>query len=609
MFKEFSTKNFLFSFSLLILFSFFPSVLNNGIDDIELQSKEEIKYPSVFPLTNEDEDWIESNLAKMTTREKCAQMIVPWVFGKDYSNDSLGLARMTHFVKDLKVGGLLFSSGDVFNEAIDINKMQKIADIPLLISADFESGLGMRLSDGTGFPYNMGVAATGDPEFAFEMAKVISAESRAIGVFQNYAPVADINNNADNPVIGIRAYSEDKNIVAKYAGEFIRGSRQIGIITTAKHFPGHGNTKIDSHIDLPVIEGDSTYLFNNEIYPFKRAINNDVQSIMVGHLVVPALEDNDSLPATLSYKIVTDLLKQKLGFDGLIITDAMNMQALTKYFPEDTAAVMAVKAGNDILIMPPHVETTINALVDAVQSGEIDIQRINESVRKILAAKRWLQLQNNKISNIDDIWEKIATKSSLALASKIADKSITLVKNTRRVIPIKSGRFEKVLSVAFSSGIDEDSTLAFQEGIKENFKKTKIYMLNKKSKTREYDRILRDARKSKLILVPYYMRPPSDEDSQKLFIKFKKVIDKLLVSRAPVVLISFGDPYLLSRYSNAKTYLSAFSDAPVSQKSMLKALFGKIDISGELPISIPNTLYRRGYGIKLNKLDRTGESF
>ncbi len=609
MLKKFSTKNFLFSFSMLILFSFFPSMLNRGIHDRKFQSKEEIKYPSVFPLTNEDKDWIENHLVKMTTREKCAQMIVPWVLGKDYSNDSLGLARMTHFVKDLKVGGLLFSTGDVLNEAIDINKMQEMADIPLLISADFESGLGMRLPDGTSFPYNMAVAATGDPQFAFEMAKVISAESRAIGIFQNYAPVADINNNPDNPVIGIRSYSEDRNIVAKYTGEFIRGSRQIGNISTAKHFPGHGNTKIDSHIDLPLIEGDSTYLLNNEIYPFKRLINNDVQSIMVGHLVVPALEDNDSLPATLSYKIVTDLLKHKLGFDGLIITDAMNMQALTKYFREDTAAVMAVKAGNDILIMPPHVETTINALVDAVQSGEIDILRINESVRKILAAKRWLRLQKNKISNIDDIGEKISTKSSLALASKIADRSITLVKNTRRVIPIRPGRYGKVLSVAFSFGVDEDSSLTFQEGVKENFKNTQIYMLNKESNTREYDRILRDARKSKLILVPYYMRPPSDEDSQKLFIKFKKVIEKLLVSRAPVVLISFGDPYLLSRYTNAKTYLSAFSDTPVSQKSMLKAMLGKIDITGELPISIPNTLYRMGYGIKLKKLSRQEKEF
>lgn len=599
MFKKISSKNLFLNFSLLIVIIFFPFGLNNRARDKGQHNNREIKYPSVFPLTNEDKAWIESNLVKMTTREKCAQMIVPRVMGKDYSKDSLGYARMTYLVKDLKVGGLLFSNGDVLNEAIDINEMQLLADIPLLISADFESGLGMRLSDGTNFPLNMGVAATGNPDYAFQMAKVIANESRTMGVFQNYAPVADINNNPDNPVIGARSYSEDKNIVAQYVDEFIKGSRQVGILTTAKHFPGHGNTKIDSHIDLPVIEGDSTYLINNEIYPFIRAIHDDVQSIMVGHLLVPALESGEGLPASLSKKIVTDLLKERLGFDGLIITDAMNMQALTKYYPASEAAVMAVNAGNDILIMPPDEEETINVMVDAVQSGKIDIQRINESVRKILAAKRWLQLEKNKISNINNLWKKIATKSNLALASEIADKSITLVRNTRRVVPVRTAQYKKVMSIAFSFGINEDSTLAFQKGLRERIKNSTTYTLNNKSNTREYDRILRDARKAGLIIVPYYMRPPSDDDSQKLFIKFKKVIDKLLVTRAPVVLISFGDPYLLSRYTNAKTYLSAFSDTPVSQKAMVRALFGEIDITGKLPVSLPNTNFKIGAGLRL----------
>lgn len=606
MLKTISPKNIIFSFSLLLAFSFIHVPLENSRSVV---SVDEIKYPSVFPLTREDKQWIESTIVKMTTQEKCAQMIVPWVLGKDYSGDSLGLAKIIHYVKDLKVGGLLFSNGDVLNEAKDIDEMQEISEIPLLISADFESGIGMRLSDGTSFPFNMGVAATGDPEFAFEMAKVISAESRAIGVFQNYAPVADINDNPDNPVIGIRSYSENKFTVARYAGEFIKGSRQVGVLTTAKHFPGHGNTKIDSHIDLPVIAGDSAHLFNNELYPFIRAIHDDVQSIMVGHLVVPALEGNDSLPATLSYKIVTDLLKNRLGFDGLIITDAMNMQALTKYFSEDSATVMAVNAGNDILIMPPDADETINALVDAVQSGKISIQRINESVRKILAAKRWLRLQDDRFPDIKNLKSKIGTKSSLALALKIADRSITLVRNTRGVVPLRPRKYRKVLSVAFSYGIDQDSALIFQKEVKENFRRPSVYILNKESKPKEYDRVLRDARRADLILVPYYMRPPSDEESQKLFIKYKRVIDKLLVTRAPVVMISFGDPYLLSRYPNSKTYLSAFSDSPVSQKSLMRALLGKIDITGTLPVSMPGTFYKMGYGLKIKKIEQGNEKF
>lgn len=609
MLKTFLPGNIILSISMLLTLSFMQAPSGNNEAASRNTPADEIKYPSVFPLTREDKQWIDSTIMKMTTREKCAQMIVPWVLGKDYSKDSVGLAKITHYVKDLKVGGLLFSTGDVLNEAEDIDEMQALSDIPLLISADFESGVGMRLSDGTSFPYNMGVAATGNSEFAFDMAKVISAESRAIGVFQNYAPVADINDNPDNPVIGIRSYSENKFTVARYAGEFIKGSRQVGVLTTAKHFPGHGNTKIDSHIDLPVIEGDSAHLFNNELYPFIKAIHDDVQSIMVGHLVVPALEGNDSLPATLSRKIVTGLLKNRLGFDGLIITDAMNMQALTKYFSEDSAAVMAVNAGNDILIMPPDADETIDALVNAVQSGKISIERINESVRKILAAKRWLRLQDNRFPDIKNLRSKIGTKSSLALASKIADRSITLVRNTRGVVPLRPGKYRKVLSVAFSYGIDRDSALIFQKEVKENFRRPSVYILNKESRPKEYDRVLRDARKANLILVPYYMRPPSDEESQKLFIKYKRVIDKLLVTRAPVVMISFGDPYLLSRYPNSKTYLSAFSDSPVSQKSLMRALLGKIDITGTLPVSMPNTFYKMGYGLRVKKIGQGKEKF
>ena len=602
-------KNFLneilFSFSILLLFSFFPSTLkssgsiNNYSQNDKMQSGQDIKYPSVFPLTDEDKEWIENSLTRMTTWEKCAQMIMPWVLGKDYADDSLGLTRMTHLVKDLKVGGLIFSDGDALNEAIDINKMQALADIPLLISADFESGVGMRLRDATNFPNNMGVAATRDPDLAFKMGEAISRESKAIGVYQNLSPDIDINNNPDNPIIGIRSYSDDKKIVSEFGKAFIRGSIAERVLTTAKHFPGQGNTVVDSHIDLPVVNGDSLYLMKNEIYPFIQAINEDVQSVMIGHLYVPGLDKQKDVPATLSKVIVTDLLKNKLGFEGLIITDAMNMQAITKYYSVAEATIMAVKAGNDIILMPPDEEIAINALVSAVQSGEIDIKRINESVTKILAAKRWLKLQDNRFTNIDNVSDNISTVSNLNLARKIADKSITLIKNRRKIIPLRMKRYHKVLSVAFSYGIPEDSALVFQALVKKNFNNSKTFLLNNKTNRREFEKVLRDARTADLILVPYYMRPFTDDNSKKLFKKFKKVINKLLIARAPTVLISFGDPYLLSRFPSSKTYLSAFSDADVSQESMIKALAGEINITGKLPVSIPNTVYKNGYGIEL----------
>ncbi len=607
MVKRSNSNKLLFNFSILLLFLLYPSVkpgtflysFKNNHEKQQLPS--ETKYPSVFPLTEDDKIWIEKMLANMTLREKCAQMIVPWVLGKNYAEDSVGLARMTHLVKDLQVGGLIFSDGDALNEAIDINKAQALSDIPLLISADFESGLGMRLSGGTNFPYNMGLAATRNSDFAVKMGEVVARESKAVGVNQILSPDIDINNNPANPVIGIRSYSEDKKLVSEFGNAFIKGSFFERIITTAKHFPGQGNTLVDSHIDLPIVKGDSLYLLRHEIYPFVQAINTGVQSIMIGHLYLPGLEKHKGLPASLSKSIVTDLLKNKLGFDGLIITDAMNMQAITKYYSVAEAAILAVKAGNDMLLMPPDEEIAINSLVSAVQSCEIDIQRINTSVIKILAAKRWLKLQENRFTNVDKISENIGTEQNLKLAQDIADRSITLVKNTRKVIPLNPEKYHSVVSVAFSFGIPDDSVLVFQSLVSDNFKNSSIFILNKNSGENEFNKVLKYARRADLILLPYFMRPPSDKDSEKLFTRFKRVINKLLVARPRTILISFGDPYLLSHFTESKTYLSAFSDVPVSQISMMKAIMGKINISGKLPVSLPNTPFKIGYGIKTKR--------
>jgi len=260
---------------------------------------------------------------------------------------------------------------------------------------------------------------------------------------------------------------------------------------------------------------------------------------------------------------------------------------------------LAVKAGNDILLMPPDEEIVVTTLTNSVQSGEIDIQRINDSVRKILAAKRWLKLQDNRFVNIDEINEHIGTTQNKKLAQKIADNSITLVKNTRKVIPLHSEKYKNVLSVAFSFGIKEDSSLVFHQLLQDEFKSVTTFILNNQSKPVDYNRVLRKARSADLIILPYFMRPVSDDASTKLFKRFENAINKMLVARAPTILISFGDPYLLSRFRNSKTYLSAFSDVPVSQKAMFKAVTGKIEINGKLPVSLPNTFYKTGYGIKL----------
>lgn len=554
-------------------------------------------YPEVFHLNNTDKEWVENELKSMTTKEKVAQMIMPWVMGNDHSLDTLETVRIRQLITELKVGGFAYFQGDINNERKDIIDMQALSKIPLLIASDFENGLGMRLTDGNTFPYNLAVAATGDTSLAYNMGKAIAREARAIGVQQNFAPVADINDNPENPVIGIRSFSSNKYIVSKFVNAFIDGASVGGVISTAKHFPGHGNTKIDSHIELPKIDKSKRYLYKNELFPFIKAIKRGVQSIMIGHLNFPALQKDTLLPASLSHEVVTNLLKNKLGFKGIIITDAMRMKALTKYYSVAEAALMAVNAGNDIILMPPDPEVVITAISNSVFSNEISIERINESVRKILSAKRWIDKTKPK-------WDIFQNGNSYIphqkLAQKIADKSITLVKNKRHIIPIKTRKYRRVASIVFSYGIDRDSVLTFNKLISNKFGSVKTIVLNKRSRRRQYSKAYSYARKAQLIFLPYFMRAQSDEGTQKLYKKYLKFIKKILRLRAPSVLIDFGNPYILSPLPQTKTYLSAYNDVEVSQISAVKAILGKIPIKGTLPISIPKTKYKFGYGLKIN---------
>jgi beta-N-acetylhexosaminidase len=592
----------LFYVIIITSFSLFPTFLTPTTQTESrnmTETKEvETEYPSasVFNLNSEDELWIDSLLNKMTIRERVAQMIMPWAGGSYTSETSADYKRIKYLIEDLKVGGFIFFKGDILNEALMINKMQAASEIPLLISSDFERGLAMRLTDATEFPYNMAIAAAGDLNLAREMGRIISLESRAIGVHQNYAPVADINDNAENPIINIRGYSEDKDIVSQYCEAFIIGSTQGRMISTAKHFPGHGNTETDSHKELPLIPGSRESLMNNEIQPFVHSIKSGVHSVMIGHLRVPALEP-ERIPASLSKNIITDLLKEELGFRGLIVTDAMNMNAITRYFPVAQASVMAVKAGNDIVLMPPDENIAITAISDAVHSGEIPIERINESVRKILAAKIWVGVDKEKETDISRIPSFVGSRENVFLAREIAEKSITLIRNDDNLIPVSPEKYYTTGIISFSEG--NYSGAYFNELVSEEFGYIKNISLNRKSTEKDYKKALDIAKSSDIIIMPSYVKVRAYQGTVKMSEKQTRFIKSVLKLNKPSIVVSFGNPYLLSLFPEAKTYLTSYGDAAVSQKAVIRAITGRTDITGKLPISIPGTDYKKGDGIPL----------
>ncbi|NNG27862.1 MAG: serine hydrolase [Ignavibacteriaceae bacterium] len=559
------------------------------------------KYPSVFKLTEKEKEWIETKLSEMTLYEKCAQMIMPAVYRNDLDPSSNGYKEISSLVREQKIGGLILYQGGIVEQAKFINDMQRISDIPLLIASDFERGLGQRIDNATEFPHAMALGSANNVSYAYEMGKAISIECRLLGVHWNFAPVADINNNPLNPIINIRAYSENKYEVAKFIEAFINGAKEERSLTTIKHFPGHGNTTIDSHRDLPQINGSKDFLLKNELYPFTKAIGSKVHSVMVGHLDVPSLEPVKGIPATLSKSIVDHLLKKELGFDGLIVTDAMIMEAITKYYSTEEAVVLAVKAGNDVILSPPDDETAITALSLAVYSGEISINRIDESVRKILAAKRWLRIEQNKFSDIDKIKQSVTIKGHKNLAKEIAENSITLLKNDDGLLPLNLNEHKNIYCVTLTDGIGTEKENYFQNIFEDRVGEINSVLLTKKSKRWEYNNLLKEIKDFDLIILSTFLDVKTYQGPINLAAEQTDFITGVLRSGIPTVLISFKNPYLLYLFPESSTYLNSFSHSRVSQKAMLRAILGEIDVKGTLPITIPETEIAFRNGLKLQK--------
>ncbi|KAB2837574.1 MAG: glycoside hydrolase family 3 protein, partial [Melioribacteraceae bacterium] len=343
-----------------VVILFLPSSFSYTLEN------EKNSFASIFKMDASDSAWVENEFLKLSQREKCAQMIFANVWSRGIDTASKYYREVLELVTKQKVGGIIYSIGKIQEQVKLTNTLQSLSQIPLMISADYERGLGMRLSDAVEFPYNMAFAAAGDTRLSYYAGKATAIEARAIGVHQNYAPIVDVNHDYRNPIINVRSYSEDPLEIAYHSAAYIRGLHEGNMISSVKHFPGHGATDLDSHKGLPVINSTKEEFEKSDLVPFRLAVKSGVKSVMIGHLQVPAYEDKEGMPATFSEKIVNGLLRKKLGFDGLVVTDAMNMLAVVDNFSTYEAMKMAVNAGNDIIIYPPNVEEAINALDSAV---------------------------------------------------------------------------------------------------------------------------------------------------------------------------------------------------------------------------------------------------
>ena len=571
--------------------------------------------------------WANDQLRKMSLEEKIGQLISIGVNATFLNQDSDAYRALKHQIEDNKVGGVILFRGPVYESVILVNRMQQMAHYPLLISADLEAGTGMRFDDTINFPWNMAVAATGNPEYARRQGEITAREARALGVQQIFAPVVDVNNNAANPVINVRSYGEDPADVARFAAAFTEGAQDAGVIATAKHFPGHGDTAVDSHRGLPEINVDRERLNSVELVPFRASVNAGIGAVMVGHIALPKIDatpvtplprsvkgkpiDTDeageiidekaAMPATMS-PVIGNILRNDLKFPGLIVTDALSMSGLTIYFTQEEAAVRALEAGADMLLKPADVDAAFRGVLNAVKSGRITEQRVEESARKILAAKYDLGLVDQRLTPIDTIDRVVGSPDVVKLATEIAEHAITLVRDEDKLVPLKNlGPNSRVFNLAVTNGDDRNWIAnAFVSRLSRSGLKVETVVLDERSTEQDVQKAIERAKSADLVLASLYGRVRSGQASSVgIPDAGAHALGALMKARTPIVGISFGNPYLLQTIP-LRTYLVAYGDMPSLQQAVARALVGEIGVVGKLPISLPG-LYPRATGIQIAK--------
>ena len=532
------------------------------------------------------QDWIEKTLKTMTLRDKIGQMVFVRMSGEYANFSDPRFLELRRHVEENRLGGFIVYRGEANAIAAQTNELQRLSKIPLFFAADYERGLRMQLRTGTPFTTNMGVAAAGDAQAAYRQGKIIAEEMRAIGVNWLYAPVADINNNPDNPVINIRSFGANPRMVGEYASALARGVRDGGALATLKHFPGHGDTATDSHIGLSIVPVDKSRLEQVELVPFKMAIQSGVDSVMTAHVAMPKIT-GDEIPATLNPKISTDILRKELGFNGIITTDAMEMGAIAKNYPDGKSVVMAVKAGADVVILPADAKKTIDTIEAAVKSKEISEEQINTTVRRLLAAKYRLGLSQNRFVDAAKVNQIVEKPENVREANVTAEKSITLLRNQNQMLPMTPDKANRALFVVIAADEEPEEGRAFVPEILRRAPKARIVRLDPRTATEEYSAVVKQADDYDSIIIAPFVKRAALKGTVALPENQTRFVRELIAHNKPTAVIAFGSPYLIRQFPEAKNYVATYAIEEVAQNAAVKTLFGEVPFQGKLPVAVP----------------------
>jgi beta-N-acetylhexosaminidase len=539
--------------------------------------------------------WVEETLKSLSLHERLGQMLMTPVQVEQATGARL--EELKRQLTELSLGGVVMRGGTPETVAALTNELQRVSRVPLFVGADYERGLRMQMkSAGTPFTNNMGVAAAGDPRAAFEQGRITAREARAVGVNWLFGPVADLNNNPDNPVINVRSFGEDPRRVAEFVSAAVRGTREGGALSTAKHFPGHGDTAVDSHIGLPTIDADRARLDRLELVPFRAAVAAGVDAVMTAHIALPKVT-GDELPATLSPKVTSDLLRRELKFDGLVVTDSLGMGAITKGFPGGEAAVRSIQAGADVALTPPELKASLDALEEAVGGNRLTRERVDESVRRILRAKHRLGLAERRTVDTAALKHLIERPEALLSASGIAERSITLLRDGRGLLPLNAARAARAAFVVVAADDDPEEGRRFIPHVQARVPATRVLRADPKTTPAEYEALLSEALKAESIVVAAFVKRAAGKGTVALPERQAEFVRKLVASARPVAVVAFSGPYLVRQFPDATAFMVAYGIEDVVQDAAVRVLFGDAPARGRLPVTVTG-LFAAGAGIQ-----------
>jgi len=592
------------------------------------------KPAPIVAATKAQKLWVDRTLRHLTLEDKIGQMIeVRGIMGF-YNADDPAFEKLVADIRTYHLGavhltvntdGPLLVRTEPYEAAMTVRRLQQEthAKVPLIFSVDFERGPSMRLSAVEYFPHPMAFGATDNPAYAEQWGEIVAEESRSLGIAWNFFPIADVQTNPKNPIINTRSFGEDPAEVSAMVSAYIKGSHAGGMLTTLKHFPGHGDTDTDSHLQLSRVSGTMERLNEVELPPFRKGIAAGTDAVMIAHVAFPAIEPDPGKIATTSHKVVTGLLREQMGFQGVIVSDAMEMQGLTKLYPPGSAnpagraAVDAVKAGQDFIELPSDLDGTYNGLLQAVKSGEISQSQIDASVRRLLLvkAKAGLDARKGQVVDLDQVQQHFGKPSSYALAREVAEHAITLVRDDNHLLPMKRDDGKSTLVILFVSDPHGDDGRVLEQQIRARSPAATVVYVDRRSAPFEAERIAAMLPKFGRVIAAVYSAPQPGQvgtqtslDTMGSGKETPGTILQTLLDRASdrSIVLAMGSPYVILNYPNIRSYACAFSSVYTSEAAIVRALFGEIPIHGKLPVALPNVA-KRGDGMEVNLSAATQE--